>query len=75
MSVVLLSCAFCGKVRGTHAMSRFAAVCDLAGKVYVVGGWNGQCGMKQSNAFDPAGGKWSSIAPLNCGNHHWRVTE
>ena len=43
------------------------AVCDLAGKVYVIGGWNGQCGMKQCNIFDPVEGKWTEIEPLNYG--------
>lgn len=42
-------------------------VCDLNGKVYCIGGWNGQCGMKQCNAFDPSEGKWKEIAPLNYG--------
>lgn len=45
----------------------FIAVCDLAGKVYVIGGWNGQCGMKQCNIFDPVEGKWTEIEPLNYG--------
>lgn len=44
------------------------AVCDLAGKVYVIGGWNGQCGMKQCNIFDPIEGKWTEIEPLNYGS-------
>jgi influenza virus NS1A-binding protein len=42
-------------------------VCDLGGKVYCIGGWNGQCGMKQCNVFDPAEGKWQEMAPLNYG--------
>lgn len=42
-------------------------VCDLGGKVYVIGGWNGQCGMKQCNIFDPVEGKWTEIEPLNYG--------
>lgn len=42
-------------------------MCDLGGKVYVIGGWNGQCGMRQCNVYDPIEGKWKEIAPLNCG--------
>lgn len=43
-------------------------VCDLDGKVYCVGGWNGQYGMKKCNVFDPVTTEWSDIAPLNFGN-------
>ena len=35
--------------------------------MYVIGGWNGQCGMKQCNIFDPAEGKWTEIESLNYG--------
>ena len=42
-------------------------VCDLGGKVYCVGGWNGQYGMKKCNVFDPVTTEWSDIAPLNFG--------
>lgn len=35
--------------------------------MYVIGGWNGQCGMKQCNIFDPSEGKWTEIEPLNYG--------
>lgn len=37
--------------------------------MYCVGGWNGQCGMKQCDVYDPSLGRWTSIAPLNYGKH------
>lgn len=47
-----------------------AGVCALEDKIYCVGGWNGQAGIKQCDVFDPETNKWSSIAPLNVGEYH-----
>ena len=42
-------------------------VCELSGKIYCIGGWSGQVGIRQCDAFDPDTEKWSSIAPLQTG--------
>lgn len=44
-----------------------AGVCALDGKIYCIGGWNGQAGIKQCDVYCPETDKWSSIAPLNTG--------
>lgn len=46
----------------------FTGVCALENKIYCVGGWNGQVGIKQCDVFDPETSTWSSIASLNIGN-------
>lgn len=45
----------------------FLGVCELNGKIYCIGGWNGQVGIKQSDVYDPNTNKWTSIAPLQTG--------
>ncbi|KAJ9576567.1 hypothetical protein L9F63_025538 [Diploptera punctata] len=40
-------------------------VCDLNNKIYCIGGWNGQVGIKQCDVLDPETGTWSSIILLN----------
>nr|CAD7205980.1 unnamed protein product [Timema douglasi] len=42
-------------------------VCDLNDKIYCVGGWNGQVGIKQCDVFDPETSQWTNIAPLLTG--------
>lgn len=44
-----------------------AGVCALDGKIYCIGGWNGQAGIKQCDVYCPETDKWTSIAPLNAG--------
>jgi influenza virus NS1A-binding protein len=44
-----------------------AGVCALNGRIYCIGGWNGQAGIKQCDSYDPETDTWSSIAPLNTG--------
>lgn len=44
-----------------------AGVCALNGKIYCIGGWNGQAGIKQCDVYCPETDKWTSIAPLNTG--------
>lgn len=44
-----------------------AGVCALDGKIYCIGGWNGQAGIKQCDVYCPQTDKWTSIAPLNTG--------
>lgn len=44
-------------------------VCDLDSKIYCIGGWNGQVGIKQCDVFDPATNTWTSIAPLQMGRY------
>lgn len=44
-----------------------AGVCALNGKIYCIGGWNGQAGIKQCDVYCPETDKWTSIAPLNAG--------
>ena len=51
-----------------------SGVCDLGGRVYCVGGWNGQYGMRQCNVLDPQSRQWSDIAPLNFGRYQAAVT-
>ena len=45
----------------------FLGVCELNGKIYCIGGWNGQVGIKQSDVYDPNTNNWTSIAPLQTG--------
>lgn len=44
-----------------------AGVCALNGKIYCIGGWNGQAGIRQCDVYCPETDKWTSIAPLNTG--------
>lgn len=44
-----------------------AGVCALNGKIYCIGGWNGQAGIKQCDVYCPETDKWTSIASLNTG--------
>ncbi|CRK98360.1 CLUMA_CG011720, isoform A [Clunio marinus] len=44
-----------------------AGVCALNGKIYCIGGWNGQSGIKQCDVYCPETDQWTSIAPLNTG--------
>lgn len=44
-----------------------AGVCALNGKIYCIGGWNGQAGIKQCEVYCPQTDTWASIAPLNTG--------
>lgn len=44
-----------------------AGVCALNGKIYCIGGWNGQAGIKQCEVYCPKTNTWASIAPLNTG--------
>lgn len=44
-----------------------AGVCALNGKIYCIGGWNGQAGIKQCEVYCPETDTWASIAPLNTG--------
>lgn len=43
-------------------------VCSLDGKIYCIGGWNGQVGIRQCDVFNPNTQAWTSIAPLQTGN-------
>lgn len=45
----------------------FIGVCELNGKIYCIGGWNGQVGIKQCDVYDPDTNQWTSIAPLQTG--------
>jgi N-acetylneuraminic acid mutarotase len=40
------------------------AVAEHDGKIYVVGGSNGDYALANANVYDPATGSWSAIAPL-----------
>jgi len=51
-----------------------AGVCALNGKIYCIGGWNGQSGIKQCDVYDPETDKWTSIASLNTGRCQAGVT-
>lgn len=44
-------------------------VCGLNDKLYCVGGWNGQVGMKQCEMYDPLKDTWVTIAPLKIGKN------
>lgn len=44
-----------------------AGVCALNGKIYCIGGWNGQAGIRQCDVYCPETDTWTSIAPLNTG--------
>lgn len=37
----------------------------LDGKIYCIGGWSGQDGMKACHVYDPDTKEWTKIAPLN----------
>lgn len=45
-----------------------SGVCELGGKLYCIGGWNGQVGIRQCDVFDPETQQWTNIAPLQTGN-------
>lgn len=44
-----------------------AGVCSLEGKIYCIGGWNGQVGIKQCDIYDPETNQWTTIAPMQTG--------
>jgi influenza virus NS1A-binding protein len=44
-----------------------AGVCALDGKIYCIGGWNGQAGIRQCEVYCPQTDTWASIAKLNTG--------
>lgn len=44
-----------------------SGVCALNGKLYCIGGWNGQHGIKQCDVYCPETDTWTAIAPLNTG--------
>lgn len=44
-----------------------AGVCELGGKLYCIGGWNGQVGIRQCDMFDPDTQQWTTVAPLQTG--------
>lgn len=44
-----------------------AGVCNLDGKVFVVGGWNGQRGLTCCDVFDPLTKTWCGVAPMQLG--------
>ena len=46
----------------------FIGVCSLKDSVYCIGGWNGQYGIKQCDAYNPEQDKWETVAPLHIGN-------
>lgn len=58
----------CCKLLNSLNLICFTGVCALENKIYCVGGWNGQVGIKQCDVFDPETSTWSSIASLNIGN-------
>lgn len=39
----------------------------MNGKVFCIGGWNGQYGIKQCDMYDPETDLWQTIAPLHVG--------
>lgn len=45
----------------------FSGACTLNDKIYCIGGWNGQAGIKQCDIFDTSSNQWVAIAPLNTG--------
>lgn len=46
-----------------------AGVCTLYSRIYCVGGWNGQIGIKQCDVYRPLEDKWTSISSLNTGRY------
>lgn len=44
----------------------YAGVCELNGKVYVIGGWRA---LQRCDVYDPASDCWTRIADLNVGTH------
>lgn len=46
-----------------------AGVCALNNRVYCIGGWNGQTGIKQCDVFNPEENTWTSIASLLTGRY------
>lgn len=51
-----------------------SGVCALNGKLYCIGGWNGQNGIKQCDVYSPETDEWTPIAPLNTGRCQSGVT-
>ena len=45
----------------------FAGVCSLDGKVYVIGGWNGQRGLTRCDLYNPTTKEWTETQTLNTG--------
>lgn len=48
-------------------LQNITGVCELNSKIYCIGGWNGQVGIKQCDVYDPETNQWTSIAPLQTG--------
>lgn len=46
-----------------------AGVCTLYSRIYCIGGWNGQIGIKQCDVYRPLEDKWTSISSLNTGRY------
>lgn len=46
-----------------------AGVCTINDKLYCIGGWNGQIGIKQCDVYHSADDQWSSMAPLLVGRY------
>lgn len=46
-----------------------AGVCTLYDRIYCVGGWNGQTGIKQCDVYRPLEDKWTSVSSLNTGRY------
>lgn len=46
-----------------------AGVCTLYNRIYCIGGWNGQIGIKQCDVYRPIEDKWTSISSLNTGRY------
>lgn len=46
-----------------------AGVCSLYSRIYCIGGWNGQIGIKQCDVYRPLEDKWTSMASLNTGRY------
>ncbi|XP_022242439.1 influenza virus NS1A-binding protein-like [Limulus polyphemus] len=47
----------------------FAGVCYLDGKIFVIGGWNGQRGLTHCEVYDPKSRSWTNIADLSVGRY------
>ena len=45
----------------------FSGVTVLDNKLYVIGGWFGQSGVKDCDMYDPETNVWTCIAKLNVG--------
>lgn len=46
-----------------------AGVCSLYNRIYCIGGWNGQIGIKQCDVYRPLEDKWTSMSSLQTGRY------